>query len=78
MPVFLNILEKSNVSYVSWKNNHELNFALTGEFDLDILIFNTSVFLYLYRLPTTLIVSIRLKMPNWQTKNIFTIFFSNS
>lgn len=39
---FLNVLERSNVSYVSWKNNHELNFALTGESDLDILIFNTS------------------------------------
>ena len=40
---FLNVLERSNVSYVSWKNNHELNFALTGGCDLDILIFNTSV-----------------------------------
>ena len=40
---FLKVLEKSNVSYISWKNNHELNFALTGECDLDILIFNTSI-----------------------------------
>ena len=40
---FLKVLERSNVSYVSWKNNHELNFALAGECDLDILIFNTSV-----------------------------------
>ena len=40
---FLKVLERSNVSYVSWKNNHELNFALVGECDLDILIFNTSV-----------------------------------
>lgn len=40
---FLKVLERSNVSYVSWKNNHELNFALSGESDLDILIFNTPV-----------------------------------
>ena len=40
---FLKVLEKSNVSYVSWKNNHELSFALAGKCDLDILIFNTSV-----------------------------------
>ena len=30
-------------SYVSWKNNHELNHALSGKCDLDILIFNTPV-----------------------------------
>lgn len=40
---FLKVLEKLNVSYVSWKNNHELSYALAGKCDLDIFIFNSSV-----------------------------------
>jgi thymidylate kinase len=37
---FLKLLDSSNFSYVSWKNNHELDSALTGKSDLDILIFD--------------------------------------
>ena len=33
---FLKVLDSSNVSYVSWKNNHELDLALSGKTDLDI------------------------------------------
>jgi len=39
---FLKVLDSSNVSYVSWKNNHELDLALSGKTDLDILIFDTT------------------------------------
>lgn len=39
---FLKVLDNSNISYVSWKNNHEISLALSGESDLDILIFNTT------------------------------------
>lgn len=41
---FLKVLDSLNVSYVSWKNNHELDLALSGKTDLDILIFDTTFF----------------------------------
>jgi thymidylate kinase len=40
---FLDALNNLNVSYVSWKNNHEIELALSGRSDLDILIFDTSL-----------------------------------
>ena len=35
---FLNDLDKNNIEYLSWKNNHELNQSLSGEKDLDIFV----------------------------------------
>ena len=38
IPEFLEKLDKSEVIYVSWKNNHELEESLSGKTDLDIFI----------------------------------------
>jgi thymidylate kinase len=35
---FLRTLDEENINYVSWKNNHELSKALSGQSDLDILV----------------------------------------
>lgn len=35
---FLNLLNKNNIEYVSWKNNHEVSEYLKGNGDLDILV----------------------------------------
>jgi thymidylate kinase len=35
---FLNLLDNSGISYVSWKNNHEIDKSLSGDSDLDIYI----------------------------------------
>lgn len=39
---FLGELDRADISYVSWKNNHELNDCLEGRGDLDILVTNCS------------------------------------
>jgi thymidylate kinase len=38
---FLNDLDKNNIIYLSWKNNHELNSSLCGEKDVDIFVPNS-------------------------------------
>lgn len=40
---FLKFLDDSKISYVSWKNNHELDLALNGKSDLDVLIFDKTI-----------------------------------
>ena len=35
---FLNLLNKQNIKYVSWKNNHEISDSLNGKSDLDIFV----------------------------------------
>ena len=42
MIAFLEALYQSNINYISWKNNHELDLALSGKSDLDILISDTT------------------------------------
>ena len=44
MIAFLEALYQSNINYISWKNNHELDLALSGKSDLDILISDTKFF----------------------------------